>query len=529
MKAQQTSNPGGTSDDVEYGAFLSRLQARFLANTNDGMKPLFTTDVDLWPLYLSAFDSPAQRQHHTCHACRHFLQRFGGLATIAADGLVTSAFWNTDDAPDLYRPAVAILRAAVRRSAVTGVFLSSDRVWGTPQTGIWSHLSLKPAVVHANRILTAGQAMAEKKEDFKNVSRALGEFTKEQLGVALTILESEALYRNEKVLGPAKWLKELKDAADSVRGSARNNIIWRAVAAAPAGFCHPRSSMIGTLLDDIAAGLPFDDLSRRFKEKMNPLLYQRPQAAPAAGAIAAAEKIVAELKVAGSLARRFARLDEIQALWKPTPKKTPETNGVFGHLQPKNAEPKPMVALPKQVITWDKFSKTVLPTAERIELLAPEIGGYVALVTAVNPEAPPILQWDHENARNPVSWYVWAGGSPARQFGLSPGSYVEVDAITLRPSMWNGGNEHQGVGVIFVLRGARETRAPSVCLFPECLKSEFHGIRSVIEAYSAAGTIEGLSEPHAAGVMMDKGRSSSVTVRVHTAGNTATYFLDRWD
>jgi hypothetical protein len=529
VKAQQTSSSGGTRDDAEYGAFLSRLQSRFLANTSDGKAPLFMTDADLWPLYLNSFDSPEQRQHHTCHACRHFIQRFGGLVTIDDEGRTTSAFWNTDDAPDLYKPAVEILNATARRATVTGVFLSSDKVWGTPQTGIWSHLSLRPSVVHTKRVLTAGQAMAEKKEDFKNVSRALGEFTKEQLGVALTILESEALYRNEKVLGPAKWLKELKDAADSVRGSARNNIIWRAVAAAPAGFCHPRSSMIGTLLDDIAAGLSFDNLSRRFKEKMNPLLYQRPQAAPAAGTIAAAEKIVEELKVAGSLARRYARLDEIQALWKPSPKKTAETGGVFSHLQPKNTPEKTTVTLPTQKITWDKFARTVLPTAERIEFLAPYSGGYTALVTAVNPDAPPILQWDHENARNPVSWYVWAVGASARQFNLSPDTYVEVDAITLKPSMWNGGNEHQGTGVIFVLRGAKETRAPGVCLFPECLKSEFHGIRSVIEAYSQAGTIEGLQEPHAAGVLLDKGRSWSATVRVYSAGNTATYLLDRWD
>jgi len=28
----------------------------------------------------------------------------------------------------------------VDRAKVTGVFLSSEKVWGTPQTGVWSHL-----------------------------------------------------------------------------------------------------------------------------------------------------------------------------------------------------------------------------------------------------------------------------------------------------------------------------------------------------------------------------------------------------
>ena len=70
-------------------------------------------------------------------------------------------------------------------------------------------------------------------------------------------------------------------------------------------------------------------------------------------------------------------------------------------------------------MTWDKFQRTVLPSAERIEFLAPSHGSYTALVTAANAEAPPILQWDRDGARNPVSWYFWNGGSSASQFGLS--------------------------------------------------------------------------------------------------------------
>ena len=111
------------------------------------------------------------------------------------------------------------------------------------------------------------------------------------LAQALKLLKSEALYRSEKVLGQAQWLYDLHRALPSRRN--RDHVLWRAVAAAPAGFCHPRSSMIGTLLEDLAAGMPFDDVSRRFAEKMHPLLYQRPQAAPSAGNIAQAEKIVA--------------------------------------------------------------------------------------------------------------------------------------------------------------------------------------------------------------------------------------------
>ena len=185
--------------------------------------------------------------------------------------------------------------------------------------------------------------------------------------------------------------------------------------------------------------------------------------------------------------------------------------------------------IPAQTMTWSKFEATVLPTAERIELLAPMHDNYAALVTAVDPDAPPILQWDREDARNPVSWYVWNGGSPASQWGLRAGQFHEVSAVTLKPSMWGGGCEHQGKGVLFLIAAAQETRNAGAALFPEILKSEFHGVRSVIEAYSRGATIEGISEPHAAGLMLAAGSSWNVTVRVWVAGRPLDYRMDRWD
>lgn len=522
----------GNHNDVEYDRFLKRMNDRFMSNCNGGETPLFTTDAeDLWAAYLDSFTDPVERQYHNCHCCRNFIEHFGSLATIGDDGLISSAIWNEDDAPDAYRAAVSAMAKAVRRAKVTGVFLSSEKMWGTPETGVWSHLAIKPAasMVFNRATKTAGQAMAEKREDFKTVMHALNEFTQAHIETALTLLKTESLYRSEKVLGQAEWLHALHVARAAARGQGKSNAVWRAIATAPAGFCHPRSSMIGTLLEDIAAGKEFSEVSRAFAAKMHPLAYQRPQAAPTSGAIAAAEKVMQQLGAAGSLARRFARLDEVKALWRPATK-TDEApaGGVFGHIKPKGADAQSM-NIPAQVMTWDKFSRTVLPTAERIEFLAPSHGSYTALVTAVNADAPQILQWDREDARNPVSWYFWHGGSSAASFSLRGGLFVEVDAITFQPSMWHGGNEHHGAGVMFVLAGARESKQPSACLFPEIMKAEFRAIRSVIEAYSRGAKIEGMGQPHAAGYMLQKGSMWNAVMRVHVGSRHIDYKLDRWE
>lgn len=531
----------GNEADAGYIQFLLRFQARFLTAINSGKEPLLTTDADptaMWEAYLDAIPT-RERQYHNCSACRHFIYRFGGLVTVSDAGRTAPAIWNEDDADNELAASIASLEKLVRRANVNGVFLSAIPTLGDPVTGAWRHLAiaLPPAMVYRGAVLTDRQAMAEKREDRKNVAVALGEFSREHLEAAVRILQSDALYRSEKVLGPAEWLLARHVERDAAKGKdAHENLLWRAVATAPAGFCHPRASMVGTLLEDIAAGKGFDECARAFKAKMHPLSYQRPQAPPSSGAIAAAEKIVAQLGVAGSLARRFCRVDEVVALWRPPAilKGEAKAGGVFAHLAPKGTGGSIPMDLPAQTMTWAKFRDTVLPAAERVEFYArPQPDSYVALVTAVNPDAPPILQWDLPEARNPVSWYFWNGGSAPGQFGLTPGAWHVVEAVALKPPAWGGGNfSHQGDGVLFVLAGAKESHMAGAAIFPEILKSEFHGIRSVIEAYSRAAKIEGMESPHACGIMLDKGSSReswNASFRVTSRGQRADYKLDRWD
>lgn len=523
-------NQRGNREDQQYGALLGKIRDRFTRSiANDA--PLFTTDADLWEAYLSAFPEP-DRQYHNCSACRHFLQRFGGLVTIDEHGATASAIWDADDADDLHRPAVEAMLRVIRRAKVKSVFLSSEETLGHALTGEWIHFHavLPKSRLYKRVTLTARQAMAEKREDYKNVSRALGEFTEPLLSQALALLNAEALYRSEKVIGPAKWLHELHGA---IKNGNRTNIVWRAVASAPAGFCHPRSSMVGTLLEDLEKGLPFDEVARKFKTKMHPLQYQRPQAAPSAGNIAQGEKVIAALGATGSLSRRFARIDDVQAIWRPQKAaEKPASGGVFSHLKPKGARDPEPLSVGAQTMTWEKFARTVLPNARELRVYVPAHGNFVALLTAEDMSAPPILQWDTEEQRNPVSWYVYHGGSIASQWGLSAGTWTAVTAITSHPSQWFGDKyPHQGKGVCVLIEGAVDSKDDAGnALFPEMLKSEFHGIRATIEAYSRRAKIGGREEASACGIALGDGRGDPLRLRVvDGSGNTFDYTIDRLD
>ena len=509
--------------DHDYSALLIGVRASFGAAVTSGAR-LFATDADgLNDLYLDSL--PSERQVHNCHCCKRFIGTYGNLVTIAEDGETVPVMWNPESVPEFYRPAFAALYARVKKARVTSIFLSKETIWGTPETGAWSHISVVPpsALVYRPRALAAWQAMAAAKENFRTVATALTELTAPMLDQALRLLSADTLARSEKFIGPAKWLRDLHDRPKGRRGE---NVLWRAIASAPEGYCHPKASVIGPLLDDIAAGLPFDDIKARFDAKLHPLQYQRPQAAPSAGTIKAAEELVAKLGIAPSLERRFARVDELESIWSPAPAKdAPPAKGVFGHLAAKGTPAVKPVDLPVQTMTWDKFSRTVLPSAERMELRVPGRGNFEARLTAVHADAPQILKWD-----NPVSAYVYHGGSQAEAWNLAAGTWVSVVAISPRPNLWGSNPKpHLGEGLLMVLDGCIDTRTgQGNALFPECLKDDLHGVRAVIEAYSKRAEIVREEGPYGCGIGIAKG-SAACSLRVFSSGGWSSYNIDRWD
>lgn len=494
-------------------------------------EPVFTTKVtqdELWINYMMSLPESV-RDEHNCNTCRSFLGHYGGLAYVNEAGIMRSVLWG-ESLPGLYHDAVEELNGLVQRSYITGVFIPWASELGNAKTGEWKHLSMKVPVsrIPLGSMRNVDQLMAEKLEDYRNMQRATAEYKQSVVEAAVHVLSTEMLYRSEKVLGAAEWLRDLYQKLGSVHGPYRSHILWKAVATAPAGFCHPRSSMIGTLLDDIQSGMNYQEAGRRFKQKMDPLVYQRPQAPAKSGNIDVAEKLIKKMGAESALRRRYARLEDVEAIWTPEAIVVHD-KGVFGKLR--GSKVSDTRTLPPITMTWEKFNRTVLPTATNIEICAPNRGSYSSLITASDPYAVPIIQWDSVEKRNPVSWYFWHGGATAQQFGLSSGFWYKLNAVCLKPSMWNGGFDHQGKGVMFIIYGAADTRRAGLCLFPEILRSEFREVRSVIEQYMKTETLEGFEHQSAAGIMVNSGGDTwgEVLLRVRTGDITQQYKLDRWD
>ncbi len=513
-----------------YNGLLDDIRTKFAQSAGDGTEPLFITDAaGLYDILLAHLPEEV-RQYYTCSTCRRFVQRFGRLVRIdSKTGAQEPVMWGKN-APPLFADAVRAVRERVQAAKVIGVFVTSQKCLGTPVTGVWVHMAVDvpEKMILRDRLHSSFQKASAKAEDHRLLCEAVETYKIETVETAVNLLRTDTLYRGERVLGVAEWFLEvLRRVKD---GKNVYNILWQRSAAAPAGFCHISASMIGTLLDDIEAGLNIETVGRRFADKMHPLQYQRPQAAPAAGNVEQAEKIAEKLGIANSLKRRFARLDELETLW--TPEKSGKSGGIFAGIETKEHGKRSAVQEPAITMTWEKFRRTVLPAAKKIQFrVSGKKENFSAIVTAEDPSAPPIIRWDTEEHRCPFNWYVYHNGSYPNDWGLRTG-YINVTAVVLQPNLWRPGYQYAGKSVFFLLEGAKDLRwkGSGNALFPEVLRSELYEVRATIEAYSRKEELGGFQEASACGIRL-QGNSQwrDIMFRVTTDVGTALYELDRWD
>ena len=390
----------------------------------------------LWDLYLNNLPE-AGRFVYDCRECRKFIENYGDLVFIRDDGSIGSALW-TGYVPVFFNKSMRAMSEYVERTTVVSdIFVSDTKTLGTPMSNGWPHLHavLPQAMVNNNRVKNSYQIMAEKREERQMLLRALQEYPIDIAEQAIALLQTNTMYRSNTVLGITEWFLNLHKTLDNVNAARKNNLIWKAVGEAPTGYCHIKSSMIGTLLDDIKAGYSTRVIMAKFEEKMNPQNYMRSQSAPTAAAIEQAEKLVEKLGIADSLRRRYARFDEVinECFWMPSEDvidlpSTSKARGVFANVTPKeklNATPaNTNLDLPATTMTWAKFSRTILPTADKLEVKIENPNRFMALVTEAVGKSEPILQWD-----NPFSWYYHGGidGEMKRRVEAAGGRYENCE------------------------------------------------------------------------------------------------------
>jgi len=525
LVAPPPPKPRDVEGDGDFPALVAQVQGHFDAIPAN--KPLFLVSNDgLFDTFIAGLP-PHLRAHYTCNCCRSFFNHFGGLVVVNDNGSLSSPLWDIV-AAEPFRVAVDELRRTVISRPIVGAFVTADAVAGNPTTNGWDHFAVKLPTSRRHQSFTeSSQAAAAKlREETTMLRRGLGEFPVATVTFAIALATSGMLQRPEKAEPMLRWLLDLHTRLRGLGATQRESLLWHVATTAPAGFTHVRGGIVGTLLEDVAAGVLTGDIARRWAEKVDPSQYMRAQVAPSAGNLRRAESIIQAMEAAGSLRRRYVTVgDAVETLWSSKPEvPTASPSGpVFGHIvaKAKAAPTTQPLDLGEVKMTWDKFRRTMLADAESIEYNVPSLPVQLAaLVTAVDASAPPILQWDGGDARNPVS--VYSSTSAPSAWNLTPGAWVPVDFVSPMPYHWNGNAAaNQKEGILMALRGCRDVRRTSGGGFlPEFLRSELREIRSSLDAYARSARVEGADKAAACGVALMK-TADVATGRV-AASSTAT-------
>lgn len=557
-KEKKIQTPG-MYPEHEYGKLLESMHstfARFLEDHNH----FFRTEKvrhnkTLNDIYLENIPEE-YRDHYVCNTCRRFLESYGSLCVIALDGSIKSVLWDEESAPEFFKPAVKEMRKFVESGIVVDipVFDNNTKYMGTPITGEWNHFAVEvPACLYNTTYKQTNEVYSSYIQDYVTIRRVYDKYTKSNIETALSLIENSALSGGDIAKNSIKALLDLYNLLDGTKNEKIiTNTIWIYVSTREGNLSHINGSVAGSLLEDIEQGLPFNEIKRRYEDKVDPMHYQRRQRDAKEQEVKKAEEIFAKLGLESALERRFARLDEITSVWKPKEDKAtkePVTNsGVFSSvlnsIKDNKEDKKSMdgMYINKGTVRWKPFERDILPKAKRIQLRVNRRDNFVGILTAKNEDAKPILRWDKEDQRNPFSQYLYNNGSICDQWGLSEYEYADVTAITYEPKTWNGGNIEQSNGVIFILDGCKDKsystdngvgHSCGNALFPSNLIPELYEVRKTIEMYSEQAPLYGYDEASACGIFFNKeGNPVNLTIKVQMDDNTNIvyeYTIDKWE
>lgn len=541
MSAQLQSNSRPLVEDTNdrFGPFLHCLQLGLARAITDNIAKNQWPDNrvrigyssvsgdDMYKLYLASFSTKELRQEHTCNCCKNFFRNYGNLVLIDRDGHTRSLFWNEGiegDTPSEYAAFLDSARHALGGTKVERLFFFNTDYQsqvGMHERGGYDHFCfhLQRVMPRTLRTRTGKQNAAEYAEDLRL-------FKESMANLDLDILRQlKVQFENDENLSRTSFAPIVPDFLAIVENyraikehNLRANYLVAKLTTCRKGLARIGQTVLGEFIKELTAGVDMKTAKANFLRRIDPKDYMRPKAAPSSQTVVQAERIVAELGIADSLRRRSLRRDELpQGYWtRPAPK--PSEGGVFGAVPTKDSRGD---GLPE--IDGGRVSLTTLMSKIRAGAVKVEINirnypstMFSSLVTEAVAGAKPILHWDREENRNPVSSYKYASPVYPHQWGLQTG-WQEVLAIVDRPENW-GKVESGDEDYLFVFANGRDTASPNLPLFPETLRPELHQVRAVIEGYAQMNKLEGTEQG-----LVAWHYSTEQIVRVTTAEAAITY------
>jgi hypothetical protein len=438
---------------MEFKEFKVLFQKHFEEMTQDATH-LFEIDLDkdeMWDLYLNSFPPGTnevyrERREFDCSCCRHFVKNVGNAVTIKDNAVET--IWDFETGDDKFQPVIDALSAYVKSKLVTNIFISKEQKIGTDKNfergedgeiKEWQHFYLELPDRFVDLSSRSTGDIKGSFRDTRNVfKRSLDEITEESLLTVLELIAQNSLYKGEEWKGVLTEFLRYKREYDNLQANEeKENYTWEQSVKAGGVIGRVRNHSIGVLLVNVSEDMDLDEAVRKYEAIVAPSNYKRPKAIFTKKMLEEAKKTVEELGLMDSLARRYARLDDITVnniLFsnRDAAKRIGGAN-IFEEMSSSIAiDPKKFSRTDE--ITIDKFLTDVLPTAKEVEVFLENkhSGNMVSLIAPENRDAKTMFKWN-----NGFSW-AYAGNitdSSMKENVKSAGG--NVDGVLRFSIQWN--------------------------------------------------------------------------------------------
>lgn len=309
-----------------------------------------------------------------------------------------------------YRPVANALSQYIKSHAVSGVFATYDKKFGTDKNHEqledgsikeWEHFHLTlPDKFLFRRNKSIGEIQGIFRDTRNVFKRSIDEITEESVMTVIELIQQNSLYKGEEwktaLIEFLKYKKEydLLDEADN------DNYAWEQSIKVGQVIGRIRNHSIGTLLVNISEGMDLDTAVKKYEQIVAPANYKRPKAIYTKKMLEDARKKIEELGYMSSLERRFATLDDITVnniLFsnKDAQKRISGAN-VFDDME-KDIAVNPKKFSKIEEVSADDFVNNVLPSAKEVEVLLENrhSQNMVSLIAPKNADAPTMFKWNN--------------------------------------------------------------------------------------------------------------------------------------
>lgn len=387
--------------------FTKAVDEQFQLMATSGVLVRLNANVDeLYAKYLESYPEGTnnifrERTEHDCNCCKSFIRRIGNVVSITPKGLMS--VWDVK-VDGYYQDIADALAAEVRKYPINSYYLTTEKQAGSKpnldnhDSKIkWTHFytEVPRQFIKSSTDIGPTTSMLNGTKDV--FERGLKSFTIDAAETVLELIKSNTLYKGSEF----KWAVELfikhKTAYDKLNDADKVLYIW-SKAFQEGEKVRFRSSVIGTLVEDLSDGKDLEASVASYESKVAPTNYKRPTALVTPKMIETAQAKVKELGIEDSLHRRYANETDItvnNVLYSAVHEKP--TNAFDVLTTEAQAKPGKKDLSKVEEIDIDKFIENVLPSAKKVEVFVKNSmqNNLMSLISPIDANAPNLFKWDN--------------------------------------------------------------------------------------------------------------------------------------